>query len=87
MINLQLVARLQRKRREAQDMERKYPKLRGIIKEKYDTQAAFAQAIGMNIVTLNRKMSGKTDWTRQDIENAVNVLGIEPCDIAAYFFT
>ena len=68
-------------------MGMKHPQLRGLIREKFATQTAFAAAMGMHPATLSCKLSGKTDWTRQEIERAVNLLDIAAEDSAAYFFT
>lgn len=64
-----------------------YPKLRGAIREKFGTQAAFAKALPMHPVTLSAKLSGRTDWTRQEIEDASRLLGLSYEEIPAYFFT
>lgn len=63
-----------------------YPKLRGAIREKFGTQGAFAKAIGMSKATLSGKLTGKTEWTRQEIEDACNVLGVPIADALDYFF-
>jgi DNA-binding transcriptional regulator YdaS (Cro superfamily) len=64
-----------------------YPKLRGAIREKFGTQEAFAKALGMHPTTLNAKLSGKTDWTRREIEAASRLLELSGETIHAYFFT
>lgn len=64
-----------------------YSKLRGAIREKFGTQAAFAQAMPMHPTTLSAKLSGKTDWTRQEIETASTLLGLSYEEMPAYFFT
>ena len=63
----------------------KYRKLRGLIREKFGTQAAFAAAIGMAHTTLSAKLNGKTDWARAEIELACRLLGISAEDIPAFF--
>lgn len=63
-----------------------YPKLRGIIREKFGTQEAFAKALVMSETTLSAKLTGKTDWTRQEIEDACGLLGIPIAEAHAYFF-
>lgn len=68
-------------------MGKGHPKLRGLIREKFSTQAAFAETLGMHSATLSNKLSGKTDWTRQEIERAAEVLDIAISDIPTYFFT
>lgn len=64
-----------------------YSKLRGAIREKFGTQAAFAHAMPMHPTTLSAKLSGKTDWTRQEIETASALLGLSYEEMPAYFFT
>lgn len=61
-------------------------KLRGLIREKYGTQATFAEAMGMSKTTLSAKLNGKTEWSRQEIEKACRLLGIPAEDIPTYFF-
>lgn len=63
-----------------------YSKLRGKIKEKFCTQRAFAKAIGMNNVSLSKKLCGKTVWTSDEIYIACKALDISICDNAQYFF-
>ncbi len=54
----------------------KYAEVRGAIRAKFGTQQAFAEAMGMHYSTLSSKLRGKTDWTRQEMEDASNLLGI-----------
>lgn len=63
-----------------------YPKLRGAIREKFGTQAAFAEAMEMSENTLSCKLNGKTEWTRQEIETACRLLDIPLAEAHAYFF-
>lgn len=63
-----------------------YPKLRGAIREKFGTQEAFAKALGMHPTTLSAKLSGKTDWSRQEIEDASRLLELSAETIHSYFF-
>ena len=64
-----------------------YPKLRGAIREKFGTQEAFAKAIKLHPTTLSAKLQGKTDWSRQEIEDASKALGLSAEEIHTYFFT
>lgn len=66
--------------------EQKYSKLRGKIREVYKTQENFAVAINMNLTTLSSKLTGKTDWTRGEIERCVNTLNIPIEEAHTYFF-
>lgn len=63
-----------------------YSKLRGRIREVYGTQAAFAQAVPMSEATLSSKLTGKTEWSRADIEKTCCLLGIPLADAHLYFF-
>ncbi len=64
-----------------------YPKLRGAIREKFGRQEDFALVLDMSPSTLSAKLSGKTDWTRQEIEDVCRLLGIPVAEAHAYFFT
>jgi len=63
-----------------------YPKLRGAIREKFGTQEAFAEALDVTPATLSCKLTGKTEWTREEIVAASRLLGIPAEEIHAYFF-
>ncbi len=54
----------------------KFARLRGVIREKFGTQEAFAKAMNMHPTTLSLKLRGKRDWTRQEMENACKLLGV-----------
>lgn len=64
-----------------------YNKLRGKIKEVFGTQDAFAAALNMNRATLSAKLTGKTDWSRKEVELACQLLGIPLEEMHLYFFT
>ena len=63
-----------------------YPKLRGDIREKFATQAAFAEAMGMDSSTLSAKLNGRTEWTRAEISKACGLLDIPFEELHSYFF-
>lgn len=67
-------------------MIKKYRKLRGLIREKFGTHENFAKAMNMSLSTMSAKLTGKTDWTRAEIERAVQLLNIPPTEVAVYFF-
>ena len=54
----------------------KYAEVRGAIRAKFGTQQAFAKAMNMHYSTLSSKLRGKTDWTRQEMEDASKLLGV-----------
>lgn len=64
-----------------------YSKLRGKIREVFGTQEAFAIALGINAATISGKLNGKTNWTREEMENACEALHIPLEEMHKYFFT
>lgn len=64
-----------------------YAKLRGKIREVFGTQEAFAEAIGMNTVSLSQRLNGKLEWKISEIAKACEVLEIPLSENAEYFFT
>ena len=65
---------------------RKFGKLREKIKIVFGTQQAFADAMGMNVATLNAKLNSKAVWTMPEIEKTCALLDISNDDMIAYFF-
>jgi DNA-binding XRE family transcriptional regulator len=63
-----------------------YRKLKGKIKEVFDTQNAFADALGLSYTSLNLKINDKRDWTISEIMKACELLNIQPSDAYLYFF-
>ena len=63
-----------------------YSRLRGRIRTYYTTQAAFAEALGVSLCTLSKKLNGLTEWTAKEIRKACELLEIPPAEIHAYFF-
>lgn len=63
-----------------------YSKLIGTIYEKFGSQKAFAESIGMSGSNLSSKLSGKVAFTQRDIENIINRLNLDADDIAQIFF-
>ena len=64
-----------------------YSKLRGLIKEKFETQEKFAKAMGLSERSLSLKRNGIRPWTQPQIDKACNILGIADDEIHSYFFT
>ena len=62
-----------------------YPKLRGLIREKFQTQEAFAKAMGKSETTISSKLTGKTEWDRKEIECACRLLEIPLANAFEYF--
>lgn len=65
----------------------RYSKLRGRIREKYGTQAAFSTAMNAHPATISNKLTGKSDWNRAEIELACRLLGISAETVHEYFFS
>lgn len=63
-----------------------YGKLRGKIKEKFNTQSAFANAMGVSAVTISDKLNNKGQWMQKEMDMACSLLDIELADIPSYFF-
>lgn len=63
-----------------------YPKLKAKITEVYGSQTAFADKIGLQPITVSRRLNGKTAFTRDEIMQWAGVLGIKKNQIASYFF-
>jgi hypothetical protein len=64
-----------------------FSKLRGKIREKFNTESAFAEAMEMSNPTLSAKLNGKVCWTDRDIVKACGLLDIPFEFIPVYFFT
>lgn len=67
-------------------MDLKYAKLRGRIVEKFGTQGAFREQIGISKTAMSNKMTGKTAFSQKDIVEWCGLLSIDSKDIAEYFF-
>lgn len=61
-----------------------YSKLRGRIIEKYGTLKAFADAMGIDVSTLSKRLRNLMYWPQPDIEKACGLLDI--ADPMEYFF-
>ena len=64
----------------------KYAKLRGKIKEKFGTESRFAQALGVSLITVSKKLNGRSQFTKKDIEKWSETLGIPIEEAGSYFF-
>lgn len=63
-----------------------YNKLRGRIIEKYGSQQAFADKLGISSTSMSKKMKCKTAFSQEDIELWAKLLDIERADFSKYFF-
>jgi len=68
-------------------MEFDYRKLKGKIKEIFDTQDAFAKALGISNVTISLKLNNKVEFSQKEIDKASDLLKIKKEEIPLYFFT
>ena len=63
-----------------------YKKLKLKIKEVFDTQEAFAKAMGLSLSTLNQKLNDSTEWKTSEIAKACDLLHIPLTEAHLYFF-
>lgn len=63
-----------------------YNKLRGRIKEKFETQAQFAKSMKMSEVALSQRLNNITKFTQDEITRACVLLNIDDSKIYQYFF-
>lgn len=64
-----------------------YAMLKGKIREKFGTQAEFADAMALSATSVSEKLNNKCSWTQKEIDKACTLLSINTVDIPAYFFT
>jgi hypothetical protein len=64
-----------------------YAKLRGRIKEKFGTNAAFAEAMDIDASSLSAKLNNGSPWKREEIELACELLEVPIEEVHLYFFT
>lgn len=64
-----------------------YSKLAGKIKEKFNTQKAFADELGITEGTLSSRMKGKTYFTQEEIDRSCTLLNLDRSRVTEYFFT
>lgn len=63
-----------------------FSKLRGRIREKFRTQALFADAMGLSECVVSQKLNNRSEWSADEIRKACGLLALAPEDIPAYFF-
>ena len=64
-----------------------YKMLKLKIKEVFDTQEAFAEAMGMSKTALNQRLNNKVEWKTPEIAKACELLHIDLTEAYVYFFT
>ena len=67
-------------------MSKSFSKLRGRIIEKYGTITNFADNTRKSRVAVFNKLSGATDFSKDDICEWAGLLDIQQEDFGAYFF-
>jgi len=63
-----------------------YSKLRGRIREVFNTQENFAKNIEISTVSLSAKLNGKVQFTQVEIAKSIKMLEIGNSEISDYFF-
>lgn len=61
-------------------------KIRGRIAEKRMSISEFCDAAGFNRTTFDRKMSGRSEFTRSEIERISSVLNLTDEEMCTIFF-
>ena len=61
-------------------------KFRGKVAECRMTLTGLSAAIGINPATMNRKMSGESDFTRSEIQKIRNILNLTDDELNSIFF-
>ncbi len=65
-----------------------YSKLRGLIRERFGTQAKFAEALGISHTTLQTRLRNETYFNQEEIRRANQLFGIDdPLESDKIFFT
>ena len=63
-----------------------YSKLRGKIKEKFNTQENFAKTLGISSVSLSAKLNNRVEFTQLEIGKICEALEIPKENISSFFF-
>ena len=64
-----------------------YRKLKGRIKEVFDTQDRFADAINIGRVSLSQRLNNKLEFSQKEMFATCDALGVPYSMIPDYFFT
>lgn len=67
-------------------MEYDYSKLKGRIKEIYNTQGRFAEEVGLSERTISLKINNKANFNQDEIIMILNKLNLNITDAQSYFF-
>ena len=63
-----------------------YSKLRGKIKECFDTQSRFAKKVGISERALSMKLNNLSCFTQEEMLKIIQHLNIQSEEISDYFF-
>ncbi|CEN74822.1 Uncharacterised protein [[Clostridium] sordellii] len=63
-----------------------YSKLKGKIKEYYDTQDNFAKALNIGRTALSQRLNNHLDFSQKEISRAYVLLNLSKEEIPEYFF-
>jgi len=63
-----------------------YSRLKGRIKEKFDTQERFASELNVSIPALIKKLNNKSQFTQTEIDRIRLLLDISSESLDSYFF-
>ena len=64
-----------------------YRKLKGKIVEVFGSQKEFAKAMGINPVSMSKKLTNKAYFSQKEIEKAKEILNLGRGTADTYFFT
>ncbi|MDY2793993.1 MAG: DUF739 family protein [Peptostreptococcus porci] len=64
-----------------------YSRLKGKIKEVYNTQDNFAEALGMSRTSLSQRLNNQLEFSQNEIAKAMNLLGEDESNMVAFFYT
>lgn len=68
-------------------MEFDYSKLRGKIREVFNTQEQYANFMGLSETSITNKLNNNSYFTQAEIIKSIELLKIDVNEIGAYFFT
>ena len=63
-----------------------YSKLRGRIKEKFNTLDSFAEALGMSRTSLSQRLNNQLEFSQNEIAKAMVLLDEDEVNIVDFFY-
>ena len=64
-----------------------FGRLREKVKEAYGNMDNFARAMNIHPSTLSLKLNGKSSWSKEEMEKACDLLGLNiPADLVYFFY-